>query len=108
MLHGYLGREVGGYRQEAKYIGHGAYCRTFKNKPQYNYENLDGEIKSKFTKINNGKMLGNGFKGTRGKYGHKSYPEYRPSKKMSRTIEAEILIREKPTNKFDTYADQNR
>ena len=34
MLHGYVGRELGRYRQEAKYLGHGAKIRKFKNKPQ--------------------------------------------------------------------------
>jgi len=105
MLHGYLGREMGGYRQLAKYIGHGAYCRKFKNKPQYNYDNLQIELRSKFVQ-SDGEMRGNGFKGTRGKYGDINFPQYQPAKKMKRTIEAELNIRDKPVNKFQEYMAQ--
>jgi len=104
MLHGYLGREVGGYKQEAKYIGHGAYCRKFKQKSQYDYENLDVDIKNKLKKIN-GEILGTGFKGTRGKYGHSEFVAYKPLRKMERSIESEISIREQPYNKFQKYSD---
>lgn len=107
MLHGYIGREVGGYRQNAKYIGHGAYCRKFKNKPQYNVENLNMELKNKFLQ-KNGELLGNGFKGTRGKYGHQNFPKYEPTKKMKRTLESEINIREYPLNKFEEYAKKSK
>ena len=105
MMHGYLGREVGGYRQNAQHIGHGAYCRKFKNKPQYNVENLEADIRNKFVQ-EDGKMFGHGFKGTRGKYGDKNFPQYQPAKKMKRTIEAELNIRDKPVNKFQEYALQ--
>tara|TARA_Y100000746_G_scaffold231365_2_gene245018 strand:+ start:586 stop:1890 length:1305 start_codon:yes stop_codon:yes gene_type:complete len=107
MLHGYIGREVGGYRQLAKYIGHGAYCRKFKNKPQYNVENLNMELKNKFLQ-KDGELLGNGFKGTRGKYGHYNFPKYNPGKKMKRTLESEINIREYPSNKFEEYAKKRK
>lgn len=107
MLNGYVGREVGGYRQQALYIGHGAYCRKFKHKPQYEYKNLETSIQSRVIQ-ENGHILGNGFKGTRGKYGHKEFPEYRPNKKMKRTVEAEVNIREEPYNKFERYAKQSK
>lgn len=102
MLHGYLGRELGGYRQTAQYIGHGAYCRNFKAMPQYKYENLNNEVKNKLSVVN-GQLLGNGFKGTRGKYGNKNFPKYKPNKKMKRSVEAEINIRESPYNQFEQY-----
>jgi hypothetical protein len=102
LLHGYIGREMGGYRQSAKYIGHGAYCRKFKEKPQYKYENLDNETKNKLEK-KDGVLRGNGFKGTRGKYGHEDFPKYQPEKNMKRSLESEINIREVPYNKFDEY-----
>lgn len=102
MLHGYVGREMGGYRQTAKYIGHGAYCRKFNGKPQYDYKNLENNVKNKL-ECKNGIVTGNGFKGTRGKYGHKSFPKYKPNKKMKRSLESELSIREVPSNTFDKY-----
>lgn len=106
MLHGYVGREVGGYRQEAQHIGHGAFCRKFKGKPQYEYNNLDTDVQNKIQQ-DNGRLLGNGFKGTRGKYGDESYPKYQPTKKMKRSVESEIAIREEPYNKFEQYESNN-
>jgi hypothetical protein len=105
LLHGYIGREMGGYTQSAKYIGHGAYCRSFKNKPQYDYDKLDNTIKNKIKK-QNGIVFGNGFKGTRGKYGHNEFPTYQPKKKMKRSVQAELEMREIPSNKFEDYKTQ--
>lgn len=103
MMQGYIGREMGGYRQTAKHIGHGAYCRKFKSKPQYEYDNLRNEIKNRLETTRDGVVTGNGFKGTRGKYGHKDFPVYRPLKKMRRSAESELNIREMPINKFEEY-----
>lgn len=105
MLYGYLGREVGGYRQKALYIGHGAYCRKFKHKPQYKFENLNTNVRNKITNTN-GVMLGSGFKGTRGKYRNSDFPEYCPKKRMKRSFEAEMDIREAPSNSFEKYKMQ--
>jgi hypothetical protein len=71
-------------------------------KPQYKYENLDNETKNKLEK-KDGVLRGNGFKGTRGKYGHEDFPKYQPEKNMKRSLESEINIREVPYNKFDEY-----
>lgn len=106
LLHGYIGREVGGYRQLAKHIGHGAYCRKFKGKPQYEYKNLEIQVKNKFAAPSGDEpLIGNGFKGTRGKYRHAEFPQYQPQTKMKRSLEADIHIREQPYNKFQKYAD---
>lgn len=105
-LFGYLGRVVGLYSQKAQHIGYGAYCREFKNKPQYEYKNLNVAIKNKVTQ-RDGRLLGNGFKGTRGKRGHSDYPEYRPVNKMKRSIEATVSIREPPYDPFREYARTN-
>lgn len=104
MLHGYIGRENGGYKQNALYIGHGAYVRQFNNKPQYKYENLQNKVRNKL-ECTDGVIKGNGFKGTRGKYGHESFPIYKPIKKMKRSLESELFIREVPSNKFEEYKD---
>lgn len=107
MLHGWLGREMGPYKQRAKYIGHGAYCRKFKNLPQYEYDNLQMEVKNKIRKDGD-KLLGTGFKGTRGKYGSDEFPKYEPVNKMKRTLEAELQIRNLPCNQFELYAQQKQ
>ena len=103
MIFGYTGRQMGGYKQTAKHIGHGAYCRLFKRQPQYNYENLDTVVKNRVDN-RNGVIFGIGFKGTRGKYGHKDFPEYKPISKRIRTVEADVQIREITVNKFDHYS----
>jgi len=106
MIHGYISRELGGYSQKANHIGHGAYVREFKSKPQYNIKNLNKTVLNKVMKEEG--IRGSGFKGTRGKYGHKDFPKYEPVKKMKRSFEADLSIREVPTNCFQNYADIKR
>ncbi len=108
MLHGYTSREVGGYRQTAQHLGHGANIRKFRNKPQYRRENLSAETLNQIYRVD-GSLRGSGFKGTRGKYGHRDYPRYEPRKRMTRTKVQEHQMRQVVSNVFRTYrtSDQN-
>ena len=102
MLHGYTAREIGGYVQKAEHLGHGANIRSFRNKPQYKRENLTKKMLSKIY-CADGTMRGSGFKGTRGKYGHKDFPRYEPRHRMKRTKLQEQQMRQVPTNIFSSY-----
>ncbi len=102
MLFGYTSREIGGYEQKAKHLGHGASIRTFRNKPQYKRENLSVKMLNKICKAD-GSMHGSGFKGTRGKYGHKDFPRYEPRVRMKRSGIQEKRMRQLPSNIFVTY-----
>jgi hypothetical protein len=106
MLHGYMGREIGEYRQNASNLGHGATIREFKNKPQYQPKNLASGVLNRIYR-SDGSMRGSGFKGTRGKYGHKDFPKYVPSKRMRRTVLQEKRVRLEATNPFQHYSDNN-
>ena len=101
-LNGYCGRQVGGYRQNANYLGHGALLRNFKGKDQYKIENLSNVIINKVLQPD-GRYLGSGFKGTRGKHGHADFPSYVPKRRMKRTIEVESKMRKKTTDCFKEY-----
>jgi hypothetical protein len=102
MLHGYTAREMGGYRQTAKHLGHGANIRKFRDKPQYKRENLSTKILNQIYK-KDGSLRGSGFKGTRGKYGHTQFPRYEPRKRMKRTQVQEHQMRQVVSNVFTTY-----
>lgn len=102
MLFGYTSREIGGYEQKALHLGHGASIRTFRNKPQYKRENLSNKTLNKICK-SDGSMQGSGFKGTRGKYGHKDFPRYEPRVRMKRSGIQEKRMRQLPSNIFVTY-----
>ena len=99
MLHGYVGREMGGYNQSAKYIGHGEFCRKFVDKPQYEYHNLENNVKNKL-EVENGVLKGN--RASKKKH-TKTSSQKRANKKMKRTLESELSIREVPSNKFEKY-----
>lgn len=105
MIHGYTSREVGGYRQTASHLGHGANIRTFRNKPQYRRENLSAEMINQIYQAD-GTLRGTGFKGTRGKYGHKDFPRYEPRKRMKRTKTQEARMRQVANNCFAAYRMQ--
>ena len=102
MLHGYTSREIGGYNQTAKHLGHGALIRTFRDKPQYRRENLSIDILNQIYKTD-GSLRGSGFKGTRGKYGHKDFPRYQPRKRMKRNTKQEDRMRQSSVNVFADY-----
>lgn len=102
MLHGYTSREIGGYKQTANYLGHGALIRNFRNKPQYRRENLSSEVLNHIYKVD-GTLRGSGFKGTRGKYGHQDFPQYKPQKRMKRSATHEGRMREIRKNVFADY-----
>lgn len=102
MLHGYTVREIGGYRQTASNLGHGAQIRCFRNKPQYLRENLSVPVLNRIYR-EDGSLAGSGFKGTRGKYGHKDFPKYVPCKRMKRTVVQERKIRQSLPNLFAQY-----
>ena len=102
MLNGYTSREIGGYNQTAKHLGHGAKIRIFRNKPQYRRENLSTEMLNQIYK-SDGSLRGSGFKGTRGKYGHRDFPRYKPAKRMKRSVAQEDRMRASSTNVFDAY-----
>ena len=104
LIHGFEGREVGPYRQSANYLGHGAKIRTFKHHMQYRPENIPTAVLNKVYR-NNGQLRGTGFKGTRGKYGHKQFPKYNPKNRSSRSATVEEKIREKKNNCFKEYED---
>ena len=102
MLHGYTGREIGGYNQTAQHLGHGAQIRTFRNKPQYKPENLSTRMLNQIYHAD-GTMRGTGFKGTRGKYGHRDFPQYKPAKRMKRSATQESKMRDPAQNVFEAY-----
>lgn len=102
MLFGYTAREIGGYTQNAANLGHGAKIRCFRHKPQYRRENLAVDVLNKIYQ-SDGSLRGSGFKGTRGKYGHKDFPQYRPAKRMKRSVVQETRMREACTNLFEDY-----
>ena len=102
MLHGYTAREIGGYKQTASNLGHGANIRKFRNKPQYRRENLQVEVLNKIYQTD-GTLRGSGFKGTRGKYGHKDFPKYTPAKRMKRSVVQEKRMRQSSSNVFAAY-----
>lgn len=102
MLNGYTSREIGGYNQTAKHLGHGAMIRTFRNKPQYKRENLSSDVLNYIYKTD-GSLRGSGFKGTRGKYGHSDFPRYQPRKRMRRSTKQEDRMRESSSNVFADY-----
>lgn len=102
MLHGYTAREIGGYRQTALHLGHGANIRVFKNKPQYRRENLKPVVLNSIYK-SDGTLMGSGFKGTRGKYGHPNFAKYEPRKRMKRSRVQEMMMRTLPQNIFSEY-----
>lgn len=102
MMHGYTSREVGGYRQTAQHLGHGATIRKFRNKPQYTRANLSAKTLNQIYKTD-GTLRGSGFKGTRGKYGHDDYPRYEPRKRMHRTLVQEQQMRQDIPNVFASY-----
>ena len=102
MLHGYTSREIGGYRQTALHLGHGAKIREFKNKPQYRRENLSIDMLNHIYRTD-GSISGTGFKGTRGKYGHTDFPRYEPVKRMKRTMTHEKKMRAGTSNCFAEY-----
>ena len=102
MLHGYTAREIGGYKQTASNLGHGANIRVFRHKPQYRRENLQPEVLNKIYQAD-GTLRGSGFKGTRGKYGHHDFPKYMPAKRMSRSAVQERRMRQSSSNIFAAY-----
>lgn len=102
MLHGYTAREMGEYKQTARNLGHGATIRRFNNKPQYKKENLSAKVLERICQ-RDGTMRGSGFKGTRGKYGHRDFPKYEPSKRMQRTAVQECRVRRGASNPFEEY-----
>ena len=102
MLFGYTAREIGGYTQNAINLGHGASIRHFRHKPQYRRENLSVEIINKLYQAD-GTLKGSGFKGTRGKYGHRDFPKYKPAKRMKRSAVQETRMREASPNLFEEY-----
>lgn len=106
MLYGYTAREIGGYTQNASNLGHGAKIRYFRHKPQYRRENLAVEIINKIYQ-SDGTLRGSGFKGTRGKYGHRDFPQYKPAKRMKRSTVQETRMREASSNLFEDYRGSN-
>lgn len=106
-MFGYEGREVGAYRQKANYLGHGANIRKFKHHQQYKPENIPIEVLNKVYQ-KNGKLRGSGFKGTRGKYGHRDFHKYAPKILSKRSREAEDRIRASKTNCFEEYAKHTK
>ena len=102
MLHGYTSREIGGYQQTASHLGHGAQIRVFRNKPQYKRENLSTATLNQIYKAD-GSLRGSGFKGTRGKYGHRDFPQYKPQKRMKRSPAQEMNMRVSSQNVFASY-----
>ena len=102
MIFGYTSREIGAYNQTATYLGHGANIRSFKNRPQYKIENLSANVLNAIYRTD-GVCRGTGFKGTRGKYGHKDFPKYEPEKRMRRSKLQEELIRSQNTHVFNSY-----
>lgn len=107
MLHGYMAREIGEYRQTATNLGHGATIRKFKNKPQYQTQNLSSHVLNRIYQ-SDGTMRGSGFKGTRGKYGHKDFPKYVPSVRMRRTLVQEKRARLEADNPFPHYSKNQK
>lgn len=101
-LHGYIGREVGGYRQNAQHLGHGKYIRKFRKNEQYNRSNMKNEVVNKIIQAD-GSLKGTGFKGSRGKYRHPDYKEYKPRNRMKRTATLEIEMRQTADNCFQDY-----
>lgn len=106
MMFGYTSREIGAYNQTASYLGHGAQIREFKNKPQYKIENLSSDVLNTIYR-SDGVCKGSGFKGTRGKYGHKDFPKYEPEKRMKRTRLQEELIRNQKAHVFNSYKNSS-
>lgn len=102
MLFGHTAREMGKYQQEAKHLGHGAHIRRFKNKTQYSVNNMNSSTLNRIYQTD-GSLRGSGFKGTRGKYGHKDFEKYEPSKRMRRTKRDEHNIRNCAINHFSVY-----
>lgn len=102
-IHGFESREVGAYRQTAQHLGHGAYIRKFKNKSQYEIQNIPQKVLNRvYTEQG---LRGSGFKGTRGKYGHQNFPAYRPRRRQERGAEVEERMRKKQKNLFQEYKD---
>lgn len=101
-LHGYNGREIGGYRQNAENLGHGEYIRKFKNKEQYKVDNMVASVVNKVMQ-SDGTFRGSGYKGARGKHGHKSFKKYKPRPRLSRSITLETEMRTGIVNCFAEY-----
>lgn len=98
-IHGYIGREIGGYRQDANFLGHGAYIRNFKHKKQYDAKNIKTRIANKVIQAD-GSMKGTGFKGARGKYAKRID---KPRNRMQRTVQMETDMRTAEPNCFYEY-----
>tara|TARA_B110000046_G_C12989562_1_gene397226 strand:+ start:126 stop:1451 length:1326 start_codon:yes stop_codon:yes gene_type:complete len=107
MLNGYTAREIGGYVQNATNLGHGANIRRFRHRPQYRRENLNTDVLNKIYQ-SDGSLRGSGFKGTRGKYGHKDFPQYTPAKRMKRSTVQERRMRQASCNVFQAYHSATR
>jgi hypothetical protein len=104
-IHGYYGREIGGYCQDARHLGHGQHVRRFKNKRQYDHENLSTEMKNKVLRID-GSLKGDGFKGTRGRRRREGVPQYRPKSRLLRTREHEDGMRAQQLDCFLAYREE--
>lgn len=93
---------MGQYNQTGLFVGDGAFVRTFKHKEQYKYTNLKTSVRNKIT-MKEGKLIGKGFKGTRGKHGHPNFPRYRPKKQMKRKFESDFQMRQQPVDFIESY-----
>lgn len=102
LLHGYVGREIGDYRQNALHVGHGAYIRKFKNKAQYDPSHISTAVMNKIAQPN-GELRGSGFKGTRGKYGHEDFPKYNAKRSMTRDLVDDMKIVAHVPNAIQDY-----
>lgn len=103
-VHGFEGREVGPYRQSAKYLGHGETIRNFKNHKQYKPENMPTDVLNKVYK-SDGKLQGSGSKGSRGKYGNRKHPRYQQNKRGIRCKTIDKQIRSRKIDCFREYEE---
>jgi len=100
MLHGYCGREIGMYRQQAQHLGHGATIRSFQNKDQYLLPNLSNRVLNRIYQ-SDGSLKGSGFKGSRGKHVKPGTPVYRPKKRMKRHPDQDARMRRQKVIRAD-------
>lgn len=100
-IHGYTVREIGGYDQSAKHLGHGATIRRFKEKKQYDLPNLSASVVNRLMQ-SDGSLRGSGFKGSRGKYATQS--RYTPKMREKPSLSTISRMREVKVDVFEQYS----
>jgi hypothetical protein len=107
LRYGYISRDIGGYQQSAKHLGHGAFIRKFKRHTQYQPANLSVDVLNKIYQPD-GSLRGSGYKGTRGKYGHPRFKKYKASRKMERKQSDERDMRVAIVDEISAFNDVAR